>query len=94
MLALTLFRLSRPQSQKGEPWFIHCGRWLAIILLAVAPEATISERAVNKAEKRKSELTVKLTADERERLMREHYRRLSAGPSFEEADRIADLDGQ
>ncbi len=53
-----LFDLTKPPEPTetpwvhGEHWMGHRERWLAIVLMSIAPEPFIRERAMNKAEKR------------------------------------------
>lgn len=47
-----LYGLARPEDRPGEYWLEHRAGWLANILVTIAPELVIRERAMNKAEER------------------------------------------
>jgi hypothetical protein len=62
-----IFRLARPDAQKGDPWIEHQAKWLANVVWAKAPERRIWKPALRKAVGRAGELTPPLSQADRDR---------------------------
>ena len=74
------FLLARPPYAEDIALIANMARWLAILVLADAPERDIWERAIDKARKRAPELRVKLTLEEHFQVARERKRKIEMGP--------------
>jgi hypothetical protein len=62
-----IFRLARPDAQKGDPWIEHQAKWLANVVWAKAPERRIWKPALGKAGGRAGELTPPRSQADRDR---------------------------
>jgi len=70
------FQATRPEEEKDEVWIGHRGRWLANLIISEAPESSIWEEGIEKAEKRAKELRPKPRGSLVQRVMKEAKRKL------------------
>lgn len=75
------FQRTRPQPDPDQFWMVQQARWLATLIWSEAREEPIWDRALEKAERRRSELRVKMTPLERWVKTRERLADITAGPS-------------